>query len=107
MDGARHIVSLHRGRYAVKNVRGGYVVLDPHGRIVAKGFVDHARADAKRDRLQAEADTVAKRGKRPCISCARTFDSEGIHNRMCPTCRLRNSDGWNPHGLARRGGRPG
>jgi deoxycytidylate deaminase len=106
MDGARHVIGLHRGRYAVQSVRGGYVVLDPEGRIVAKGFGDHDRAVAKCARLQREADTVAKRGERPCISCAKPFDSEGIHNRMCPTCRARSSDGWNPHGIAPRSGRP-
>ena len=29
--------------------------------------------------------------KRECLRCGKTFDSEGIHNRMCATCRV-----WGP-----------
>lgn len=28
-----------------------------------------------------------KRGPRPCLSCQKTFISEGLHNRRCDPCR--------------------
>jgi hypothetical protein len=28
-----------------------------------------------------------KRGPRPCLSCRKTFVSEGLHNRLCDPCR--------------------
>jgi hypothetical protein len=33
----------------------------------------------------------SKRGPRACICCGHGFESEGIHNRMCGSCRLRAS----------------
>lgn len=29
-----------------------------------------------------------KRGPRACLRCEAEFESEGIHNRMCPRCRM-------------------
>lgn len=55
---------------------------------------------------QKEADRAARRMTRPCMCCQRPFQSEGIHNRMCATCRPRGSDGHNPYGIAPRSGRP-
>jgi hypothetical protein len=30
----------------------------------------------------------SKRGPRACLCCGHGFESEGIHNRMCGSCRL-------------------
>lgn len=37
--------------------------------------------------------TKAKRGPRACLGCGKTFESEGIHNRMCSCCRSRDDGG--------------
>ncbi len=55
---------------------------------------------------QKRADQAARKMTRACMGCQRPFESEGIHNRMCPICRHRDADGWNPHGIAPRSGRP-
>lgn len=31
--------------------------------------------------------TAQKRGPRDCLRCKAEFESEGIHNRLCPRCR--------------------
>lgn len=74
-------------RYRVEYEPGrGYAIVDPDGTIVARqGNRDMAltRAEA----LQRQADAAAKRGPRACLCCGATFQSEGIHNRMCSNCR--------------------
>ena len=64
------------------------------------------QAEAKRGTLQRRDDLAARRQTRACMTCCTPFASEGIHNRMCPVCRNRNTDGWNPHGIAPKSGRP-
>jgi hypothetical protein len=68
----------------------GWYVLDPDGLPCAGPFNDRNKAGMSRDARQAEADARAKRGERPCLCCGRTFQSEGIHNRMCDLCRHRD-----------------
>ncbi len=55
---------------------------------------------------QKEANAAARKTTRPCMCCRKPFESEGIHNRLCSTCRPRGLDGWDPHGIAPRSGRP-
>jgi len=74
-------------RYTVKQILGGYVVVDPDGGHATRLIRFRAEADQLRDKVQREADKAAKRGPRLCMSCSDVFESEGIHNRLCPLCR--------------------
>ena len=80
-------------------------VLCPDGTIYGT-YATLCQAAATVGVRQKEADQAARRVTRACMCCAKPFDSEGIHNRLCRTCRYHNSDGWNPHGIAPRSGRP-
>lgn len=75
-------------RFTVGHIaRRGWVVRDPDGRMASEIIAARSSAEMLRDRLQHEADAKAKRGPRPCMCCGKTFESEGIHNRLCPHCR--------------------
>lgn len=80
-------------RYAVERLTGiGYVVMDPEGQVVAGSQTQvKAKAAEQCQALQRAADQKAKRGERPCICCHRPFFSEGIHNRMCWSCRQQSN----------------
>ena len=39
--------------------------------------------------------------ERPCITCGKTFESEGAHNRMCNVCRCAARDDTGNFGVAR------
>ncbi len=60
-----------------------YVVFDPAGEPVCRGFSCPDTAARKADQLDHEARLV----DRNCITCRATFKSEGPHNRMCDPCR--------------------
>jgi len=34
-------------------------------------------------------EAKSKARKRPCMSCRKLFESEGIHNRICDNCKRR------------------
>lgn len=93
------LVDCRRPKYSVLHVAGaGWIVLDPEG-VKCGGPVMHkVSAQARRDTLQAEADRRAKRVARPCMCCRQVFDSEGIHNRLCPSCQRRGQEG-SPHAM--------
>lgn len=43
--------------------------------------------------------SLGKRGEktitqRPCMCCAKTFSSEGPHNRLCGNCRSKDQDSY-------------
>lgn len=84
---------------------GRWVLIGPDGRIQAS-FQGYDHAVTARDHAQARADAAAKRITRDYMGCQKPFMSEGIHNRLCAVCRQRGADGWNPHGIAPRSGRP-
>lgn len=67
----------------------GWVVVNGDGRQVDGPFGTEAEAAFRARAMKAALDARAKRGPRPCICCGVTFDSEGIHNRMCNRCRGR------------------
>lgn len=77
-----------RAEFTVELVRGqGYVVLDQKRTRLTEPSPFRVVAERARDAFQRAADKRAKRGPRPCMNCKATFDSEGIHNRLCKTCR--------------------
>lgn len=72
----------------------GHFVVDPKGRKASGFFDSRGKADGRRDELRRQADLKAKKGKRPCMCCGRSFDSEGIHNRLCHPCKSRGYATW-------------
>jgi len=72
--------------YRVEPQGNRWIVVDRHGFRVAGPF-DRTSAQGEADRLTAELAAREKRGPRPCLRCAETFDSEGIHHRLCDNCR--------------------
>lgn len=46
-------------------------------------------AQRRCDALNRDLKKAAQKAKRKCMCCGTTFNSEGIHNRLCgrPTCR--------------------
>lgn len=70
----------------------GYAIVDARG-IAISGFEhDKERLRARLAKITAEADAKAKRGPRPCLCCGSSFASEGIHNRLCNSCRHRSGE---------------
>jgi len=67
-----------------------YVVTGPRGADAGGPFGSFKDAARWRDACQRDADRKSKRGPRPCMCCGAEFDSEGIHNRLCGRCRLRD-----------------
>ena len=88
LQGPRHIGS-KRGYHVAPVGSGRYEVRDPAGQPVGAPTTKDLAAD-RAERLQAEADARARRGIRPCLCCGHSFVSEGIHNRLCGSCRGRN-----------------
>lgn len=90
---------LNRPKYTVLHVAGaGWIVLDPEGAKCSGTFGTQDGALTRRDALQAEADRRAKRGERPCMCCRQVFESAGIHNRLCPSCKGRGGE-YSPHAM--------
>ena len=87
-----HLPKPKSGRFTVEAVAGGFVVVSSFGDRASQVFAHKSRARELRDRLQTAADRKAKRGERPCLCCGQSFLSEGPHNRMCSSCRLRGDD---------------
>lgn len=80
------------GRFRIEFLPGrGHYVVDPDGNRVST-FDSLGRIELICDAKQREADRAKKRASRPCLCCGATFASEGVHNRMCNTCRNRPSN---------------
>lgn len=80
--------------YVVHRIKGrGYAVLDPSRKQVGGLYPNTSSALARCDKLNDELDRKKKRGPRPCMCCGATFLSEGVHNRMCDSCRRRDNAG--------------
>ena len=65
----------------------GYFVVDPDGKRVSAFTLSKTMAEQQCDAKQRSADAARKRVPRPCMCCGGTFQSQGIHNRMCDPCR--------------------
>jgi hypothetical protein len=63
------------------------------------------RAESVKAAQQKKDDAARKRMTRPCLCCSQPFESEGIHNRLCPPCRARGSEAGS-YSVAPRSGRP-
>lgn len=80
-------------RFTVERMAGhGWYVADPDGKRVSCFHHAYERAFDACENQQAAYDAAKKRCARPCLCCGQTFQSEGIHNRMCNPCRNRASN---------------
>ncbi len=67
--------------------KGGWSVIDEnHVKVSGPHRMRSVAQQARRD-LQAAKNAKERRGPRPCITCSATFESEGVHHRMCTECR--------------------
>lgn len=84
--GGRPAKAGSKGLLRVKWTLSGYVLRNDDGSgKVAGPFETRSEAEAARDLLKAASHP--RKTWRPCLSCARDFPSEGIHNRLCEACR--------------------
>jgi len=65
-----------------------FVTLDGKEQQVTGWHGGVARAEARMEELQRQA----RLKQRPCLTCGRPFMSEGIHNRICPKCKITHAD---------------
>lgn len=75
-------------RYSVRLLRGTglYEVVDQDGQRIGEPSSHEELIRQRRDRMQRQAEMRP----RNCLTCGDTFQSEGIHNRMCDHCRGRS-----------------
>jgi len=66
---------------------GVFAVIGGKEFMVSQWFRYKHQVDRAKDRVEKQA----RMKDRPCITCGRTFTSEGPHNRMCNECRLEKS----------------
>lgn len=78
-----------RGRFGVSSFAGRFLVIDHTGNAASTMKVTRRDAEELADKLNLNAEREERFGstrRRPCLSCAREFMSEGIHNRLCSYC---------------------
>ena len=78
------------GGLEVRRLASGWVVQEVGGgRKLSPILRNMTEATEWRDaRLRSERQR-RKAGPRPCMCCGHVFESEGIHNRLCGSCRHR------------------
>lgn len=100
-----HVSKPEYARWRVEFVPGrGYMVVSPTGKQHGP-FSCKDNAETNRDAWEARDNLARKRITRPCMCCQKPFESDGIHNRLCATCRHVGGE-YNPHAVAPRNGRP-
>ena len=67
-----------------------FAIFDANDVQVSGAIAGIVVAEAKLEAMTAEA----RRRVRPCLSCEKPFQSDGNHNRMCPTCRGADDGDW-------------
>ena len=93
------------GKYTVRYMFGaGYAVFDPDGNRVGETMAEERQANGYPKAMKTRADRAAKKAQRPCITCRTVFASEGIHNRICLSCRGRSDADLAPAQLGRMSG---
>lgn len=69
--------------FRVRKLGPAFVVVDATGAVVSNDYWREQDAIGAMTKLLKASRLVT----RPCITCRKDFDSEGPHNRMCPSCR--------------------
>lgn len=73
--------------YKVQKTRGAFVEVNSDGEKVSPFWANELAAERERKRMQDALDKRKRAEFRPCLRCAATFWSNGIHNRLCDCCR--------------------
>lgn len=73
-------------RYTIAMSRGRWFVFDRNAE-VAGPFVSRKAAQSACNHKRSSDGKVTRK----CMTCWRSFKSEGIHNRMCDRCRSKGS----------------
>lgn len=74
-------------KYTVSRHAQGWAVYDDAAARVSSVCASQDAALTIRDQMQRQADRQVLKVVRPCLCCGASFDSEGIHNRLCGHCR--------------------
>lgn len=67
-------------------------VIAPKGMAVETTFATRSAAVAYAAHRNKEVAEAFGRKERSCMCCKSSFQSEGIHNRLCPRCRNAGSE---------------
>lgn len=65
----------------------GWIVAGPDGRQLSGVYGSRDLAAVRLGELADLAETTERRMRRACMCCGVSFQSAGIHNRLCPECR--------------------
>ncbi len=65
----------------------GWFVAGPDGTPVTGVYGSRDLALVRMGELQDLAESAGQRMRRACMCCGVSFQSAGIHNRLCPECR--------------------
>ncbi|MBW6495808.1 MAG: hypothetical protein K0B16_14845 [Burkholderiaceae bacterium] len=65
----------------------GWIVAGPDGRQLSGVYGDRGLAAVRLGELQDLAEATGRRMRRACMCCGVSFQSAGIHNRLCVDCR--------------------
>jgi len=85
--GARGLPGAKRAvRYQVKRCGSGYAVFDEFNTRLT-GTLCFNDAEARLDTLRRQERDRLRVKSIACLCCGKTFESQGIHNRMCEYCR--------------------
>jgi hypothetical protein len=74
------VVRLNHGSFEIAGLRS-----------MSPIFASRAKGEAWLQAKLAKLTDADRPKLRPCICCTHPFESEGKHNRMCGSCRLRAS----------------
>ncbi|MGV8987611.1 MAG: hypothetical protein ACOH2H_15175 [Cypionkella sp.] len=75
-------------------------VVGPDGVIEGGDYTNERYAKGVARQKNGVVVQTKHRSDRPCMCCQKPFPSEGIHNRLCPNCRLRGSAEAMPAGYS-------
>ena len=96
--GARKITDEVRERIWTLNGRG--YTLSSIAKLTGVSLSSVHRILHENDPVEKERARTTNRVQRPCMSCQRPFPSEGIHNRLCLTCKGNSSASMEDYNIA-------
>lgn len=87
----RNELDYHVEHDAGAGAGAGWRVVDRMGQPVGDAWPSRRAATTAAVARNAAAARAKGKKERPCVCCGQTFLSEGIHNRLCNSCRKRGS----------------
>ncbi len=85
-------LSLQHQRLVRRLAAGSFHVIGLPDGEVSPEFTSRARAEAWLEGQLGRLKWLSAKRARACMCCTQTFDSDGLHNRLCATCRLASHD---------------